>query len=111
MANARLRLEIARSIHDQMHDVLALPQLYFAAFAAGKAVLRQGGHHPVSHAGVHDHLYHLHGGQIDTRLLSRLRQEREACDYRLSVPEPSHVRRRLDETEYFIAQADALLYA
>ena len=109
MENAQLRLEVARFLFKQERYGLCVTQLYFAVFAASKALLVSRGVHQKSHGEVHHDLYKTFGHTVDTRLVSNLRKEREAFDYELLRPDRAHIEQRLPEAEHFVTRIATLL--
>lgn len=103
---ARVRLRAATVLLENDYPSDALTRAYFAAFSAGKALLLSRGLTAKTHRGTHT-LIHKHlREEVDTALLRALQEEREDCDYRLLQPASSKVKRRLQQVQSFIGDAE-----
>lgn len=59
------------------------------------------------HDGIGNRLGFHFREDIDTRIFSRLRKEREGCDYELSEPSQERVRVCLEQAQSFVEKAEA----
>lgn len=110
MENARLRLESARLLLDQGLYGESISRLYFAVFAAARALLVSRDLIARTHSGIHYMLYaEFSKQQVDATLYHRLWAEREAYDYELRIPNQSHIQRRYVEAEQFIGMIASIL--
>jgi uncharacterized protein (UPF0332 family) len=103
---AKIRLRAATVLLENDYPSDALTRAYFAAFSAGKALLLSRGLTAKTHRGTHT-LIHKHlREEVDTALLRALQEEREDCDYRLLQPSSSKVKRRLQQVQSFVEDAE-----
>jgi uncharacterized protein (UPF0332 family) len=103
---ARIRLQAATVLLENDYPSDALTRAHVAAFSAGKALLISRGltakTHRRTHTLIHKHLRE----EVDTALLRALQEEREDCDYRLLQPSSSKVKRRLQQVQSFVEDAE-----
>lgn len=62
-----------------------------------------------THAGVGNRLGFHYREEIDTRIFSRLRKEREGCDYELSEPSEERAQACIQQARSFVEAAEILL--
>lgn len=96
-------------LFDHEHYPDAVSRAYYGIYEAARALLLIEGVEASTHAGVGNRLGYHYRGDIDTRSFSRLRSEREGCDYELSEPSEERTRTCLQQARSFVEQAEALI--
>ena len=86
LQSARERLAAAEMLLDGGHHPDAVSRAYYGVYEAARALLLVKDVETSTHAGVGNRLGVHYRDDIDTRTFSRLRSEREGCDYELSIP-------------------------
>lgn len=114
LQSARDRLAAAETLLDGGHVPDAISRAYYGVFEAARALLLVEDVEASTHAGIGNRLgFHYRGdidrGDIDTRIFSRLRKEREGCDYELSEPGEERARTCLQQARSFIDAARPLI--
>lgn len=82
---------------------LAVP--IYGVFEAARALLLSEDVETSTHAGIGNRLGFHFRKDIDTRIFSRLRKEREGCDYELSNPNEDRARDCLRQAQAFVLKA------
>ena len=109
MHSAQRRLEAARILLAQGYVPDAISRMYYGAFESAKALLLLEEIDPGTHAGTINQLGHHFRDRIETAALTRLRQDREGCDYELSRPPVEYGEELLEDAQQFVGKVSALL--
>lgn len=109
MQTAQDRLAAAETLVEGGYHPDAVSRAYYGVFEAARALLLLEGVETATHAGVGNRLGFHYREDIDTRTFTRLRQEREGCDYELSVPSEERVRECLQQAKTFVAKSVSLV--
>ena len=86
-----------------------MSRLYFGVLEAARALLALHESAPKTHKGVGMKLGEHFRHDVDTGLLTKLRQQREEVDYNLRRPSREAVEDFLGRAEQFVEQAEALV--
>lgn len=108
---ARDRLVAAETLVENGYRPDAVSRAYYGVFEAARALLLIEDVETTTHAGGGNRLGFHYRGDIDTRTFTRLRQEREGCDYELSVPSEKRVQECLRQARTFVAKAASIAEA
>lgn len=99
----------AETLLDGGHFPDAISRAYYGVFEAARALLLVEDVEASTHAGIGNRLGFHYRDDIDTRIFSRLRKEREGCDYELSEPGEERVRTCLQQARSFVEAARSLI--
>ena len=107
---ARERLEASALLLDEGFPADATSRAYYGVYEAARLLLASREVRPSTHKGVENQLGHrFRDEQIDLQTFSRLRTDRQRCDYELDRPGPSRVKAHLREARTFVEQAETLI--
>jgi len=107
---ARERLEASALLLEEGFPADAASRAYYAVYEAARVLLASRDVRPATHKGVENQLGHrLRNEPIELQIFSRLRTDRQRCDYELDRPEPSRVEGHLEDAKRFVKQAEALI--
>ena len=109
LQSARERLEAARLLLGEGYLPDAINRAYYGGYEAARALLLAEDVQTRTHAGLINQLGRHFREALNTRTLTKLRQDREGCDYELVRLSVSRVRLRLNQAQDFIDQAAELL--
>ena len=105
LQSAHDRLAAAETLLDSGHHPDAVSRAYYGVYEAARALLIIKDVETSTHAGVGNRLGFHYRDDIDTRIFSRLRNEREGCDYELSKPNEDRARDCLRQAQAFVLKA------
>ena len=108
LQRARDRLAAAETLLSSGHYPDAVSRAYYGVYEAARALLLVQEVEASTHAGVGNRLGFHYRDDIDTRIFSRLRSEREGCDYELSEPSQERAQACLQQARSFVEEAEAL---
>jgi uncharacterized protein (UPF0332 family) len=111
LQSARDRLAAAETLFESGHYPDAVSRAYYGVYEAARALLLLKDVEASTHAGIGNRLGFHFREDIDTRIFSRLRKEREGCDYELSEPSQERVQVCLEQAQSFVEKAGALVGA
>ena len=107
---ARERLEAAAFLLEKGFPADATSRAYYGVYEAARVLLASRNVRPATHKGVENQLGHrLRDESIELQIFSRLRTDRQRCDYELDRPDPSQVETHLEDAKRFVEQAEALI--
>jgi uncharacterized protein (UPF0332 family) len=107
---ARERLEASALLLDEGFPADATSPAYHGVYEAARLLLASREGRPATHKGIENQLGHRFRDEpIDLQAFSRLRTDRQRCDYELDRPDPSRVRAHLREARTFVEQAETLI--
>lgn len=107
---ARERLEASALLLEEGFPADAARRAYYGVYEAARVLLASRDVRPATHKGVENQLGHrLRNESIELQVFSRLRTDRQRCDYELDRPDPSRVEAHLEGARRFVDQADALV--
>ncbi|PSQ96650.1 MAG: hypothetical protein BRD55_05020 [Bacteroidetes bacterium SW_9_63_38] len=107
---ARERLEASALLLGEGFPADAASRAYYGVYEAARVLLASEDVRPATHKGIENQLGHrFRGAPIDLQIFSRLRTDRQRCDYELDRPDPSRVSAHLDDARAFIKQAEQLV--
>lgn len=109
LQSARKRLAAAEALLEGGHYPDAVSRAYYGVYEAARALLLVEEVETSTHAGVGNRLGFHYRDDIDTRIFSRLRNEREGCDYELSEPSEERVQTCLQQAQSFVEEAETLV--
>ncbi|WP_118837884.1 HEPN domain-containing protein [Salinibacter ruber] len=109
LQSARDRLAAAETLLDTGHHPDSVSRAYYGVYGAARTLLLVKNVETSTHAGVGNRLGFHYRDDIDTRSFSRLRSEREGCDYELSEPSEERTRTCLQQARSFVEQPEALV--
>jgi uncharacterized protein (UPF0332 family) len=106
---ARERLEASALLLEEGFPADAASRAYYGVYEAARVLLASRDVRPGTHKGVENQLGHrLWDEPIELQIFSRLRTDRQRCDYELDRPNPSRVEGHLEDARRFVKQAEAL---
>ena len=88
-----------------------MSRLYFGVLEAARALLALHESAPKTHKGVGMRLGEHFRHDVDTGLLTKLRQQREEVDYNLRRPSRETVEDFLGRVKQFVEQAESVIAA
>jgi uncharacterized protein (UPF0332 family) len=104
------RLEAAALLLEEGFPADAASRAYYGVYESARVLLGSREVWPATHKGVENQLGHrLRDASIDLQIFSRLRTDRQRCDYELNRPDLSHVEGHLEDARTFVEQAEALV--
>ncbi len=107
---ARERLEASALLLEEGFPADAASRAYYGVYEAARVLLASRDVRPATHKGVENQLGHrLRNESIELQIFSRLRTDRQRCDYELDRPDPSRVEAQLEDARRFVKQAEALI--
>jgi uncharacterized protein (UPF0332 family) len=107
---ARERLEASALLLEEEFPADAASRAYYGVYEAARVLLASRDVRPATHKGVENQLGHrLRDAPIELQIFSRLRTDRQRCDYELDRPDPSRVEGHLEDARRFVKQAEALI--
>lgn len=107
---ARERLEASALLLDEGFPADAASRMYYGVYEAARVLLATREVWPATHKGVENQLGHRFRDEpIDLQTFSRLRTDRQRCDYELDRPDPSRVETHLEDAQAFVKQAETLI--
>jgi uncharacterized protein (UPF0332 family) len=107
---ARERLEASALLLKEGFPADAASRAYYGVYEAARILLASEDVRPATHKGVENQLGHrFRNAPIDLQVFSRLRTDRQRCDYELDRPDPSRISAQLDDAQAFIGQAEHLV--
>lgn len=107
---ARERLEASALLLNEGFPADAASRAYYGVYEAARVLLASREVRPATHKGIENQLGHLFRDErIDLQVFSRLRTDRQRCDYELDRPEPSRVQVHLEDGRTFVEQAETLV--
>jgi uncharacterized protein (UPF0332 family) len=109
LRSAQRRLEAAEVLINEGFEVDAMSRLYFGVLEAARALLGLQDTDPKTHKGVGMKLGEHFRHNVDTGLLTKLRQQREEVDYNLRRPSRKTVNDFLERAEEFVQQAEKVV--
>ena len=107
--SAQDRLAAAKTLFEGGHAPDAVSRAYYGVFEAARALLLLEDVETSTHAGVGNRLGFHYREEIDTRIFSRPRKEREGCDYELSEPSEERAQACIQQARSFVEAAEILL--
>jgi uncharacterized protein (UPF0332 family) len=109
LRSAQQRLGAARLLLDAEFVPDAISRMYYGVAEASRALLIEKGIDAGTHAGMINQLGLHYRDVLDVITVTRLRQDREGCDYELSDPPVDYARDRLTQARRFVDGAVALI--
>ena len=109
LKSAHDRLGAAKTLLDSGHNPDAINRAYYGVFEAARALLLMKEVEASTHAGIGNRLGFHYREEIDTRVFSRLRKEREGVDYELSRPGEERAELCVEQAQSFIEASEALI--
>lgn len=107
---AQERLEAAVLLLEEGFPADATSRAYYGVYEAARVLLASQDVRPATHKGVENQLGHRFREEpIDLQVFSRLRTDRQRCDYELDRPTPSRVATHLEDARAFVTQAKELV--
>lgn len=107
---ARERLEASALLLEEGFPADAASRVYYGVYEAARVLLASREVRPATHKGVENQLGHRFREEpIDLQSFSRLRTDRQRCDYELDRPEPSRMEAHLEDAWTFVEQAETLI--
>jgi hypothetical protein len=107
---AQERLEASALLLEEGFPSDAVSRAYYGVYEAARVLLASKEVRPATHKGVENQLGHRFRDEpIDLQVFSRLRTDRQRCDYELDRPAPSRVATHLENAQAFIMQAKELV--
>lgn len=104
---AQERLEATALLLEEGFPADAVSRAYYAVYEAAR-VLREV--RPATHKGVENQLGHRFRDEaINLQPFSRLRTDRQRCDYELNRPEASRAQTHLADARTFVEQPETLI--
>jgi uncharacterized protein (UPF0332 family) len=94
---------------DEGFEADAMSRIYFGVLEAARALLALEDADPKTHKGVAMKLGEHFRHDVDTGLLTKLRQQREEVDYNLRRPSRETVEDFLERAEELVQQAEAII--
>ena len=109
LRSAQRRLGAAEVLINEGFEADAMSRLYFGVLEAARALLALHESAPKTHKGVGMRLGEHFRHDVDTGLLTKLRQQREEVDYNLRRPSRETVNDFLERAEEFVQQAENII--
>ena len=109
LQSARDRLAAAETLLEGGHYPDAVSRAYYGVYEAARALLLVEQVEASTHAGVGNRLGFHYRDDVNTRIFSRLRSEREGCDYELSEPSEERAQTCLQQARSFVEKAETLI--
>jgi len=107
---ARERLEASTLLLEEGFPADAASRAYYGVYEAGRVLLASREIWPATHKGLENQLGHrFRDESIDLQIFSRLRTDRQRCDYELDRPDPLQVQVHLEDAHQFVEKAEALV--
>lgn len=104
------RLEASALLLEEGFPTDAASRAYYGVYEAARVLLASRDVRPATHKGVENQLgRRLRNEPIELQIFSRLRTDRQRCDYELDRPDPSRVEGHLEDARRFVKQAEALV--
>ena len=107
--SAESRLLAASVLAEHGFTPVAVSRTFYGIFEASRALLLTMGIEPKTQSGVENQIGLHFRGEVDVRLLTRLRQEQQQCDYELSQPPRAEVEDKLQLARKYVMEATAAL--
>lgn len=107
--SAKARIEAASLVAEHEFCADAISRAYYGVHEAARALLLLKARRPKTHSGVENQLGLHFREKIDVAVLTRLRQDREGCDYELSSPPTPHVWRRIADAGEFVERTAEMM--
>lgn len=107
---AHERLEASALLLEEGFPSDATSRVYYGVYEAARVLLASKDVIPATHKGVENQLGHRFRDEpIDLQIFSRLRTDRQRCDYELDRPGSSRVSTHLKDARAFVTQAEHLV--
>lgn len=107
--SAETRLSAASVLVEHGFTPDAISRTFYGVFEASRAILLTEDIEPKTQSGVENQIGLHFRNELDVRLLTRLRQNRQECDYELSQPPKAQVEEKLQAARKYVEEATTMI--